>query len=119
MSELEEPVAPVGVRSEDKIWIVLSHLSVLLGLGVILPLIVFLVMKNDRPAVAENAKEALNFQISVYIYSFISVILMIVVIGVFLLIAIGFASLVLAIVAAVKSVDTGHYRYPLTIRLIK
>ncbi len=120
MSEepLESP-SPTGVRSEDKLWIVLTHLSVLIGVGIILPLVVYLVMKDERPVVAANAKEALNFHISLFIYAIIGVILTMIAIGVLILIAISLGALVLSIVAAVKSVETGAYRYPLTIRLIK
>ncbi|MGK0197767.1 MAG: putative Tic20 family protein, partial [Yoonia sp.] len=57
------------LTSDEKLWSVLSHLSLLLGVGILLPLIVYLVKKGDSPAVAEHAKEALNFHISVYLYA--------------------------------------------------
>ena len=112
------PSAP-AVSSDDKIWAVLCHLSLLLGVGFVLPLIVYLVKKQDAPATAEQAKEALNFHISVYIYAFVSVLLCTVLIGFLLFPVVIIGSMVCAILAAVKASHGEPYRYPLTVRLIK
>jgi uncharacterized Tic20 family protein len=42
----------------------LSHLSALLGVGFVLPLVVYLAMRKESEYVATNAREALNFHIS-------------------------------------------------------
>ncbi|MFT6617263.1 MAG: DUF4870 domain-containing protein [Verrucomicrobiia bacterium] len=106
------------LTSDEKLWSVLSHLSLLLGVGILLPLIVYLVKKGDSPAVAEHAKEALNFHISVYLYAIACMPLTLIFIGFLLLPVIAFASVILSIVAAVKSVDGVAYRYPLTLRFV-
>jgi uncharacterized Tic20 family protein len=114
------PVSPPP-RGNEIIWSILSHLSALVslvGIGLILPLIVYLAMKGDSEFVANNAKEALNFHLSVFLYSLCCIPLIFVLIGIPLLIAIGLASLILAIVAAIKASDGGCYRYPLTLRFI-
>lgn len=83
-----------------------------------LPLIVYLVKKDDAPAVAAQACEALNFHLSLLIYAIACIPLVFVIVGVPLLIALSVGGLVLAIVAAVR-VSEGHaYRYPLTLRLV-
>jgi uncharacterized Tic20 family protein len=69
--------------------------------------------------VGEHAKEALNFGISMFIYCIICIPLIFLIIGIFLLIAIGIGSLILYIIAAVKAADDVLYRYPFTIRFIK
>jgi uncharacterized Tic20 family protein len=96
----------------------LSHLSFFLGVPFLLPLIVYLVMRKDSEFVAENAREALNFHISVLIYSLCCMPLVFILIGVPLLVTLGVASLILAVVAAVKASDGLCYRYPLTLRLV-
>ena len=111
-------IPPPAPRGNEKIWSILSHLSALLGAGLLLPLVVYLAMKGDSEYVASNAKEALNFHLSLLLYCLCCIPLIIVVIGIPLLIVIGLASLVLAIVAAVKASDGGCYRYPLTLRLV-
>ena len=69
--------------------------------------------------VAANAKEALNFHISVFIYALCCIPLVFVLIGIPLLVVIGLTSLVLAILATIKASDGQCYRYPLTLRLVK
>ena len=105
-------------NSNDRLWIVLSHLSALLGVGIVLPLIIYLVKKDESRAVAYHAKEALNFHISVYIYIIACIPLMFVLIGVPLLFVIVISSFILAIVAAVRGADGVEYRYPLTMRFV-
>ncbi len=102
----------------ERLLIAASHLSVLLGAGLLLPLIVYLVQTDRSGPVSANAREALNFHISVYLYSLFCVPLIFVIVGVPLLMAIGIATLVLAIVAAIRTADGGTYRYPLTLRLV-
>jgi len=108
-------LAPTG---NDKIWSMLSHLSALFGLGIILPLVVYLAMRQESEYAASNAKEALNFHISVYLYLLCCIPLAFILIGIPLMIIIGFGSLVLAIIAAVKASQGECYRYPLTLRLV-
>ncbi|HLP07293.1 MAG TPA: DUF4870 domain-containing protein [Opitutaceae bacterium] len=112
------PTPAPSLASNDRLWAVLCHISSLLGVGFVLPLVVYLVMKKDSPFVAENAREALNFHISIFIYSLCAVPFVFILIGIPLLIAIGLGALVLAIIAAVKSSEGTCYRYPLTIRLV-
>lgn len=109
-------IAPAG---NDKIWSMLSHLSALFGVGFILPLVVYLAMRRESEYVAANAREALNFHISILIYVICCIPLAFVLIGIPIMILIGLGSLVLAIVAAVKASDGECYRYPVTIRLVR
>ena len=101
------------------------HLSPLLGYigvplaNIIAPLIIWQIKKDDMPFVSINAKQCLNFQISLTIYVLISVILIFLFVGVFLLIAIGIASLIFTIRAALKARDGELYKYPLTITFIR
>jgi len=100
----------------------IAHLSALAGLIIGLnwlgPLIVYLVKKDEHPFIADQSREALNFNLSVFIYIIASAILIIVVIGILLLPVVAIAWLVLTIMAAVRANNGESYRYPLTIRLV-
>ena len=109
-------LAPSG---NYKIWSMLCHLSALFGVGIILPLVVYLAMRGESEYVAANAREALNFHISVFIYAVCCIPLAFIVIGIPLAILIGLAAVVLAIIAAVRASKGECYRYPLTLRLVK
>ena len=110
---------------QERTWAMLCHLTALVAfigipLGHILgPIVVWLLKKNDYRLVDENGKESLNFQLSVTIYAIVASILAFVVIGIFLLIGLAIADLVLGIIASIKTSNGESYRYPLTIRFIK
>ncbi len=121
MTTMETPPltdAPLAPKGSDKIWSMLSHLSALLGVGFVLPLVVYLAMRKESDYVAANAREALNFHISVLIYTLCCIPLVFIVVGIPLLLVLGLGSLVLAIIATIKASDGGCYRYPLTLRLV-
>lgn len=111
--------APAASGSSDKLLIVLSHVSPFLGVGVILPLIIWLVKKTESENVAYHAKEALNFHITVFLAAIVCWVLMFVLIGFLLLPLLGLTALVLAIMAAVKSANGERYRYPFIFRFVK
>ncbi len=119
MHHMPPPIPVSTVGKDDKLWIILCHLSLLLGVGFILPFVVYLVKNHDSPAVANHAKEALNFHISVYILGFVAALLCFVIIGIPLLIAVIIGSIVCAIIAAIKASEGSFYRYPFTLRLIR
>jgi uncharacterized Tic20 family protein len=91
----------------------------LLWVGILLPLIVYLVRKDESPTLGSNAKEALNFHISVYLYALICIPLMLVIIGIPLVMVVGIGAVVLSIVAALRTANGNDYRYPLTIRFVR
>lgn len=113
-----------AVSSEERTWGMLSHLLALSGFigvpfgNILAPLIIWLVKKDQSQFVADQAKESLNFQISLIIYAIVSGILVLVLIGFVLLGVIFIGGIVLTIIATMKANNGEHYRYPLTIRLI-
>jgi len=101
---------------QDVQWGSFAHLGGVLG---ILPsLIIWLVFKDRGSFTNTEAKEALNFQITVLIGYVICGILTLIVIGVLLTWLLWLANLILCIVAAVKVSSDGSYRYPFALRLV-
>lgn len=108
---------------DERMWAMFCHLSGLAGFvfpfgNIIAPLIIWLIKKEEYEFVNDQGKEALNFQISMTIYIIASIILIIIVIGIPLLIALGLFSLIVVIIAAIKSNEGEKYRYPLSIRFL-
>ena len=87
----------------------------------VVPLIIWLIKKDDDEFIDNQAKEALNFHITVIIAYFAITIIGIVnmSIGFILYPVLGIGVLVLGIIAGLKANDGIAYRYPCTIRLIK
>ncbi|MEI2796038.1 DUF4870 domain-containing protein [Pseudoxanthomonas sp. F11] len=125
MSEFDNVTAPPPPTSGDapQDQRTMSLLAHLLGIvtGPIGALIIWLVSKDDasKGFVVDQSKEALNFQITVFIAIVISWILAFVLIGLLLMPLVGIANLVLCIIAGIKANNGESYRYPFALRLIK
>ena len=125
MSEFDNVTAPppptTGEAPQDQR--TMSLLAHLLGIvtGPIGALIIWLINKDDasKGFVIDQSKEALNFQITVFIAIVISWILAFVLIGLLLMPLVGIANLVLCIIAGIKANNGESYRYPFALRLIK
>ncbi len=105
--------------SNDRLLAILCHLSEFIGVPILLPLVIYLVMKEDSSFVKDNAREALNFHLSLLFYTLLCVPLVMLVIGVPVLVGLWIFALVVAILTAMKASDGGVYRYPFCIRLLK
>ncbi|GII54785.1 hypothetical protein Pth03_31740 [Planotetraspora thailandica] len=93
----------------------MAHLLSLFGFFVIGPLIVLLAGRSS-PFIRKQAAEALNFHLTMLGGSLA---LMFTVVGVFLLPFLWIVGIVLSVVAGVSALAGGHFRYPLTVRLVK
>lgn len=102
----------------DKLLAILAHLGGIF-FGFIPALVLYLVKKDSPGWVLESVREALNWQITVIIASFVCFLLSFIIIGIFLFWVLLIANLVLCILAAVKTGDQVVYRYPFALRLIK
>ena len=106
------------ISSDEKTWAILAHILTIVS-SFLAPLIIYLIKKDESPFVSEHAKESLNFQITMFIFYIISVILMVVLIGILLIWLLSIANLVLVIIASIKASEKKTYRYPFNIRFIK
>src|SRR5690606_42045985 len=89
------------------------------------PLEILLVKKESMPFVDDQAKEALNFNITVALVFLVLLLLTIGTLGIGILltaplmIIVGIAWLVFTVIAAIQANDGVSYRYPMTLRLVK
>lgn len=127
--DIPTPVPPVPAQtSEERLWGAVAHLSALsmyaTGIGFIAgPLIVWLWKRDTSAFVAEEAREALNFNISIAIYyavaGLLCVTIILIPIALMLIALIHAFHLVCIIIGGLKAFDGRPFRYPLTIRLVK
>lgn len=116
---------PSGSTSQQaNMWAMLCHVSALAGFlipfgSIVGPLVVWQLKKKEFPMVDDQGKEAVNFQLTVFLALLVSMVLMFVGIGFLLIAAVIIAALVLTIIAAVKANQGVLYRYPLKIAWIK
>lgn len=135
MSEFDTLTAapPAGVDRpsvEQRSWAMACHLAALsvlvTGIGIVLgPLIVWLVKKDEMPFVNDQGKEALNFNLTLCLLGVVLGLFVLITFGIGALlvlplsILIGVLWLIVTIVAAIKANDGEYYRYPFALRLIK
>jgi uncharacterized protein len=101
--------------ADDKTWAMLAHISPLVGLGFIGPLVVWLIYKDKSPFVADQAKEALNFSLAVLVAVLV---LCATCIGIIVAPVVSIGAIVYGIIAAMEASKGVWYRYPYTIRMI-
>ncbi|HEU4813486.1 MAG TPA: DUF4870 domain-containing protein [Xanthomonadaceae bacterium] len=125
-----------GISAEERQWAMFAHLSALLGALVtagwagsigcfIGPLVIWLMKKDTMPFVDDQAKEALNFNITVAIAFFVLFLMTVFTLGIGIILTgplfviVGIGWLVLTVIASIKANQGERYRYPLTLRLVK
>lgn len=113
-----QPVAAAPLAPEQDVqWGSFAHLGGILGP---LPaLIIWLIFKDRGAFTNTEGKEALNFQITIFMAYVVGWILTFILIGVVVVWAAWILSVVFSIIAFLKAKDGQHYRYPFAIRLIK
>lgn len=103
--------------SDERNLAILAHL-----LGILVwfvgALVIWLIKKDDSDYVADQSKEALNFQITITLLNVVAGIATLIAIGCFLLPVIFVVNVVFCIIAAIAASKGERYRYPLSIRLI-
>ncbi|WP_169164984.1 DUF4870 domain-containing protein [Cellulomonas taurus] len=111
--------APLSPQDE-KTWAILSHIGAIL-FSFVVPLIVWLVYRGRGPYLEDQAKEALNFSLTVLIGYVGTSILAAVTLGLLspLVPLVSVAALIFGIIAAVAANKFTWYRYPVCIRFIK
>ncbi len=120
-----------NISKPEKNYAVLLHLSQILGsfLGgvgsILLPLILWLIKKDESSFIDKHGKEVVNFQLSLYIYLIIIYLLGFLTLGLLLIIFIPIIILaqilivIFSIIGAMKASNGDFYTYPLNLRLIK
>jgi uncharacterized Tic20 family protein len=119
-----EPDNLTAANNEESNWGMFAHLSALLGFlvpfgSVVAPLIIWLTKGKESAYVAEQAKEALNFQITMIVVFIVCFVLSFILIGLLFMALAVLADLVFVILAAVTASKGTLYRYPYTLRLLK
>jgi uncharacterized protein len=110
---------------DERTWAMFAHLSAFAMFvfpfagNIIAPLIIWLARRDTSAFVEMEAKEALNFNISVALGWLVCAPLFFVLIGLPLAAALSLYWVIAAVIAGVKASEGVGYRYPFTLRLVK
>jgi hypothetical protein len=119
----------------DRQWAAGAHVAALLAAmltswvagvaGAVAALAVWMLVRDKSAFAAEHAKEAVNFNLSMFLYAAIAVVVVIFTLGIGLIVALpmwlvlALVWIVCTLLAAFKAYDGQAYRYPMTIRLVR
>lgn len=131
-SDVEQAAGP---SLDDRKWATAAHAAALVlalitswaaGIaGALAAFVIWMVVRDRFEFAAEHAKEAVNFNFSMFIYAALSFLLLVFTLGIGIVlivplwIVLGLMWLVCSLIAAFKAWDGATYRYPLTIRLFR
>lgn len=123
---------PPHVTAESRNWAVASHASALAGVllgglpAFLGPLVIWLLRRDAHdPFATAHARHALNFNLSVIIYSIAAVVLSILTLGLLLLVVVplglvAFVGYLVVTIRATMAASRGEgYRYPFTLPLVR
>lgn len=116
---------PNQPSADDRRFAAILHLVVfancllpLVFSGIIILVIIKAAKTNFSNYLSIQWREAMNFNISIFIYFIVACILCIILIGIPLLFLLMLYCIVMPIIAAIKTSDGQDYRYPMIIRII-
>jgi uncharacterized Tic20 family protein len=116
--DFDDTKQTLNTTSEERLMVmliyILSFFTSFIG-----PLIIWLVKREESPFVDRGGKDYFNFLISYIIWTVVSTVLILILIGFVLLPIVAILNLVFTIIAIVKASNGEHYLPPLSIRFIK
>ena len=117
--------APMSLQTPEQkqmgLFLHLSQLAnvILFPIGIIVPIVIWQTQKDKIPALDAHGKMVANWMISSFIYAVVSLFLMLVIVGIFTLLAVAVMGIVFPIIGAVKANNGELWEYPLTIKFLK
>lgn len=118
-------VADAGVTESERLYALFTHLSLLVvhitGIPVVPALILWLIRKDRSAFIDDHGREAVNFQISLTIYTLAIIPLALLSCGVaaVLYIPVYILAIYGMIVASIAAHKGQFYRYPMCVRLLR
>lgn len=121
----------MDMTKEERTWALAAHLAGPVGwlasaglLGFLVPLVIWLVKRDDSAFAADQAREAFNFQLTIILLWIGGVLAAIATLGIGLIVLIPayfllfVVQIALGILAAVRAYDGVWYRYPIAVRFV-
>lgn len=119
-----QPPGDIGTPSglicglDSKLWCTLMHASQLLtwtGVGIVAPLVMWIVGKNESKEANRHGLVILNWMLSSVVYAVLSVLLSFIVIGIPMLFVLGALHIIFPIIGTLQASSGKLWRYPLSI----
>jgi uncharacterized protein len=122
-SQQGEYLPVVGPTKDERTWAMLCHLCIVvqmfLPILVLGPLLILLIKGDDLPLVKQQGKEAINFQITLFLAALVCGLLIpLFGLGFLLAALVAIYAFIAGIIASVKVKEGEPYRYGICLRLL-
>ena len=119
-----QPPKPVSGNKDANQWAMFVHFSLFAGYllplaGLLLPIILWQIKKDQYPFVDIHGKIVVNWIISLIIYAAICAVLLFIVIGILGFAILGALTIIFPIIGGIKANQGEVWEYPLTIKFIR
>ncbi|MCE5231347.1 DUF4870 domain-containing protein [bacterium] len=107
---------------DEKMYSMLIHFSLLIsyiGLGIIIPIVLWVLKKNESEFIDKNGKIVVNWIITAVIFAVICLPLTVILIGIPLLWLLAALNVVFAIIGGLKAMNGEAWPYPISFTFIK
>ncbi len=128
-SDFDDPLLDVDLHgyepdSNERSMGMLAHLAGYAGLAIpfgslLGPFLVYILKREESAYIEDQAREALNFQLTMTLAFLVSIALMFILVGFVTILVVGVWWLVGTAIGATKANAGEWYRYPATIRFVK
>lgn len=109
--------------AESRKWAMFTHFAALIAfiipvIGIMVPVLVWQLKKDQFPAVDNHGKATLNFVLTAYLAWIVGVALSLVVIGIPILFGVYICGIIFPIIAGVKANNGLEWHYPVSFKFI-
>lgn len=115
------PPDPSHCEQQTRTWAALLHFSQLAGFavpvaGLIVPLVIWLVLKDSLPGLERDARNIANWIVSLFCYAVIGLLLVFFKIGVLILLVLLVIAVIFPLIGGLKASSGQSWKYPLSIQ---
>ena len=121
-SVAEDAEVVIDMDKETRNWAMFLHFSLLAGFviplaGLVAPIVIWLMKKEDMPALDVHGKVVMNWIVSLLIYCLVCFALMFILIGIPMMWVLGLLAIIFPIIGGIKANDGVLWRYPLSLKI--
>jgi len=117
-----DPLVDAHAQPWERTYAMATHLTLLaihVAIPVVPALVMYLIKKDESPFIRDHGREAVNFQITLIVYSIVGAIMVAACgVGLIMLAAVYVLAIVGMVMAAVAAHSGRFYRYPACIRFL-
>ena len=116
--EIDASLLLESKTSDNRLWILLLHMSNFFPL-LIIAILLYVLKKDESPEIREHGRKVLNFQITMFFLLMITAFLSIILIGLIIAPILGLLTWIFTTINIIRYLGGNEVKYPMSIQFIK